>query len=308
MDTRAVRNVMAKPRMPFAPQGNIEEIRAMLRDAKVLGVDKDGVVLNVSKLVYENVRRGFLTNAQPFDYAPKTLYLLRGVQGYNDGAAPIKAILAVNRMVGQGQSDGMPADQVMLGIVTGQNPAAELASVISRYVNWPVGMPDESITVALSDKPLIERIYWWDKGEFFNSRRAVDLMEPIAGAHSAFMELRERYQGRVAIVTNTHRKDTVMRDLKVAGFSAVELDSILVISNARKPTSYGIEVASHAFNVKMAQTAYVGDASIDIATARNSGSLSIGVLSGMGTFNVLAQEKPDLIVENLAQLASFLKD
>ena len=59
-------------------------------------------------------------------------------------------------------------------------------------------------------------------------------------------------------------------------------------------------------NVHPHQAVTVGDSPLDIRAGKESGALTVGVLSGIGSHDKLEAEKPTFIIEGVPQILSVL--
>ena len=74
----------------------------------------------------------------------------------------------------------------------------------------------------------------------------------------------------------------------------------------KKPDPIGVEVLLRDFGRKPSEALMVGDSEVDIQTARNAGIRACGVTYGLGSHR-LAEYPPDLLLDNLADLAAHLR-
>lgn len=280
-------------------------VAALLRDRKAAILDKDGVIVDISSLLHENMRRGFTfargkgLDCCDFGYSKETTYKLRGLSAeYNGGIPPIMAILAVNRFsVSRENAARLSAEEILSGIISEKEGAMKLGNMISKHTNQ-----DDVATARL--------IYMWDSGSFFSSADAAGYVKPIEGSREAILQLLDLHSGKVGILTNTPTSAAVERDLLTV-FSRQELKHIHIIGGeavpASKPSPLGAVALMERMRVSPEETYMVGDTPVDVATARNAKIASVGVLSGMGTREVLAYENPDVIADSLASFVSMLR-
>lgn len=74
----------------------------------------------------------------------------------------------------------------------------------------------------------------------------------------------------------------------------------------KKPDPVGLHTLLRNFNLSPCELMMVGDSDIDIQTARNAGTLACGVTYGFGSAR-LPQSRPDLLLDNLADLLEHLR-
>lgn len=114
---------------------------------------------------------------------------------------------------------------------------------------------------------------------------------------------------RVGVVTSTPRKnmshkipvltDTGVKDL---------LEVIIAADDARrkKPAPDPLLVGSKRLKVSPAQCMYVGDSRTDIQAGKAAGMRTVGVLTGMDDYEALDREKPDAVIDSIANLNDML--
>eukprot|EP01059_Diplonema_ambulator_P029840 TRINITY_DN49727_c0_g1_i1.p1 TRINITY_DN49727_c0_g1~~TRINITY_DN49727_c0_g1_i1.p1 ORF type:complete len:188 (+),score=38.17 TRINITY_DN49727_c0_g1_i1:72-566(+) len=80
-----------------------------------------------------------------------------------------------------------------------------------------------------------------------------------------------------------------------------------MVPDARKPdpTAYLSTLTAHSLTPT--ETAYIGDALSDIRLAKSTNSLSIGILTGMGTRKHLESAKPDYLATSFPHLVEILQ-
>ncbi len=73
----------------------------------------------------------------------------------------------------------------------------------------------------------------------------------------------------------------------------------------KKPDPIGIETLLGESGAARERTMMVGDSQVDIRTARNAGVSACGVSYGFQP-ETFAEEPPDLLVDNMLELADFV--
>ncbi len=274
-------------------KGRRQDALELIAAKKMFGVDKDGVIVDPSELIYMNRRKGYEWYGMEFTYDSRTNYALGGVSArYNGGIMPILALLAFDRMYSQLDTE-VRNDKVM-DILNDVDAEAKLDSIIARHTD-------------ARDVDLAKDIYSWDNGSFFNSAEAAQYVRPLPGAKDALMGLAELYQGRIAILTNTHARDTVLRDLSAGGFSRAELSSFTIVCDAKKPNPESFDRTMQKFSVDRQDAGYIGDAAIDITMAARAGVTAVGVLSGMGSLKDLVRSGADVVAKDLQGLYTSIR-
>lgn len=74
---------------------------------------------------------------------------------------------------------------------------------------------------------------------------------------------------------------------------------------AKKPDPVGIQTLMAELGAPASKTLMAGDSATDVLTGRNAGAWTCGVTYGFGTAT-LAETPPDVVVEDLRELASLL--
>jgi len=265
-----------------------------VRSRKAIGLDKDGVIVDISELIFQNRLRGFNSVGLDFHYSPKTTYLLGGLdERYNGGTRPIEVLMAFDRWHEANGRNGLSRDAALQKMLR-DGDVAQIERIVAAHLG-----PHDAQTA--------RRIYWWDGGRFFASKGAAQFVKPRDGARQAVLELGDMYDGRIAIVTNAHSDAAVTRDLAVAGFTGAEIAGLKIVYDAKKPSPEGLERAFGGFGVSASDAAYVGDATIDVRAAKSYGATSISVLGGMGTYKALLEEGTDMIVAGVQELSVMLR-
>lgn len=76
----------------------------------------------------------------------------------------------------------------------------------------------------------------------------------------------------------------------------------------KKPDPMGVRFLQEETEAGPDETLLVGDSAIDQATARNAGVRSCIVSYGLGPWDPTAEPRPDLVVDDLRELVSVIKD
>lgn len=297
MEMRRPKKMMGEEHTATTPAS----LRSLLRDVRAVGVDKDGCLIDNSLLNDENRRRGFERAGLGYDFDAAVTYKLGGVSNrFNKGPDQIKALLAVNRHLSSMPGAGITPNELLHTIIIGKDAERQLDRLIQMHIRD-------------SDTSIINEIYWWDKGAFYNSEEALPYLKAYPGARDAIRELHQTLDGRVAIVTNTPTRRAVYRDLtKVLEFEGEVAERIVVISGEevteRKPSPQGLNLAMASLGVRPGETAYVGDTRTDIETARNAGTIAVALLSGQGTELHLNGVRPDMMARDIVEFAGMLRD
>ena len=273
-----------------------------LKACVMVGVDKDGVLVDDSRLLHENRSRGFEANGLEFPYSVRTNYMLGGIShAYHGGTRPITALIAFEKELKRnGHSAGTSKEAELLKIILRDGADMVFDGLIERHVGE-------------AERELAKRIYWWDGGRFFNSDEAGEYVVPVPGAREAVLELMDTLMGNVAVVTNAHSAKIALRDLRACGFSEREISSIVMEVAAKKPSPEGIHKARLRLEERSGKdiprhsVAFAGDAAIDITTAIKAGAVPVGLLSGMGRRKHFILSGAQVVVEDISALAAVLR-
>ncbi len=175
-----------------------------------------------------------------------------------------------------------------------------------RAVRWIVGRLEGPASFALT---LLDRLAWdeqmLDWAERLNrklARRPSEALVAVPGAVEAIRHLRARY--RLGIVT-TRRLADVEQFLRQEGLEGC-LDVIVARDTypLLKPHPGPVLHATQMLGVEVERCALVGDTAVDVAAAQAAGALAIGVLSGFGQRDDLAQA--DLVVNSVFDLLDWM--
>ena len=114
---------------------------------------------------------------------------------------------------------------------------------------------------------------------------------------------------KIGLVTST---PTDYISLKLAPMRKAGVENLLqVIITAddvvnKKPHAEPLIKGSQKLQVAVEQCVYVGDTRVDIRAGNAAGMKTVGVLTGFDDFNALKREKPDAIINSIAQLDETL--
>ncbi|MCS7221403.1 MAG: AI-2E family transporter [Anaerolineae bacterium] len=175
-----------------------------------------------------------------------------------------------------------------------------------RAVRWIVGRLEGPASLALL---VLDRLAWdeqaLDWAEWLTrqlARRPPEALVAVPGAVETIRHLRTRY--RLGIVT-TRRLADVKQFLRQEGLE--ECFEVIVARDTYpllKPHPGPVLHAAQMLGVKAERCALVGDTMMDIAAAQAAGAVSIGVLSGFGQRDDLAQA--DLVVDSVFDLLDWM--
>ena len=131
------------------------------------------------------------------------------------------------------------------------------------------------------------------------ARRCGTASRPYPQAREVLRTLAQRGV-RTALVTNKESRFTLplLRRHRLHGL----LERVVCGDTlpARKPDPAGVLDCLQAFGVPAARAAFVGDSSIDVATARNAGVAAWAVTHGYNQGEPIAAARPDRLLRGLA--------
>jgi phosphoglycolate phosphatase len=129
--------------------------------------------------------------------------------------------------------------------------------------------------------------------------------QPVDKVHEVLKSLKGY---RTALISNVGRKGL---SIPLVQHGLQESFGLIITRNDMtrlKPADEGILKAIEWAGVKKENTIHIGDSLSDLFAARNAG-IKVGiVLGGQNTPEVLLREKPDIILQNLGELPSALKE
>lgn len=139
---------------------------------------------------------------------------------------------------------------------------------------------------------------------------SADSLQEFAGMSAFFEKLKQ--SGRYVVLNTGYDAKTANKILNILDWSeGNQIDALITaddVSNGR-PAPDMITLAMHKFNVTDAnQVLKAGDSGIDIEEGKNANcGLTIAVLSGAQNKSQLAKYSPDYILQNLTDLAEYIK-
>ena len=112
----------------------------------------------------------------------------------------------------------------------------------------------------------------------------------------------------VAMAVLSNKPDRYMEDIKQRYFDDINFKAFRGKREGIpvKPDPSGAELIASEIGVTLENSIYIGDSSVDIETAKNTGMFACGVLWGFRTKKELLEYGADLIVDNPSELADFI--
>ena len=110
---------------------------------------------------------------------------------------------------------------------------------------------------------------------------------------------------KIGIVTSTHRRfiDGKMSPLRRAGVADL-IESVICIEDVVrfKPEPDPLLECAVRLGVAAGRSVYIGDSYIDIKAGKAAGMKTVGVLTGMDSYERLKEEEPDLMLGSVREL------
>lgn len=112
---------------------------------------------------------------------------------------------------------------------------------------------------------------------------------------------------KTALVTNKP-EHAALKILKVLGVREY-FDMIVGPESVKKmkPDPEGIRQVLTQFAMPAQQAIMVGDSHVDIEAGRNAGTLTCGVIYGLGNRGELINSSPDILIGNMLELLEYIK-
>jgi HAD superfamily hydrolase (TIGR01549 family) len=110
---------------------------------------------------------------------------------------------------------------------------------------------------------------------------------------------------RIGIVTSSHAAyiQRKLAPLREAGIDRL-IDAVILIEDTKekKPSPEPILACARRLGVAEARSVFVGDADIDILAGKRAGTSTVGVLTGVDSYETLAVHGPDVILAGVEEL------
>jgi len=114
---------------------------------------------------------------------------------------------------------------------------------------------------------------------------------------------------RVGVVTSTPRQNMTLKMPVLEGFGIKDLLEVIVAADdapRKKPAPDPLLLGSRKLDLSPAQCMYVGDSRTDIQAGKAAGMLTVGVLTGIDDHEALKREKPDALIDSIADLKDMI--
>jgi HAD superfamily hydrolase (TIGR01509 family) len=126
----------------------------------------------------------------------------------------------------------------------------------------------------------------------------------IPGTEATFQEIAAAGI-KTGLVTSTPAQQMAVKMVPLINAGLDEqLESIVTTDDVRhkKPAAEPLILCSQTLGVKAKRCVYVGDTRVDIRAGKAAGMQTVGVLTGFDDYGALKREKPDSILDSIAQL------
>jgi len=252
---------------------------------RLVAIDVDGVIRDVSALLYEchkaALREIGLDRDFERSFTPEELWHFKGLGKFNSRFLSLPTIAAVLR---EGKSEQL---KKMIHEVNAEDHIGKLVSVEANY----------DIMEKLDQ---MASVY----AAKFNSDKSSSLITIYPKLDEVISRL-EMAGKKVGIVTNSTRssleRDIPQKTLK--GLSGiVTRESVKML----KPSGEGLRMISSMSGVGLDETIYIGDTVVDVLACKDAGCTSASVLSGMGLRQHLKRQGTDAIFKDLDEAAAWI--
>ena len=128
----------------------------------------------------------------------------------------------------------------------------------------------------------------------------------LPGVSKTLEELSKK--AKLALLTMRYvPKENVMKELGKFGLARYFCCVVTALDTPLpKPSPEALKKCAMQLGVKIADCAVVGDSVTDVKAGKKAGAKTVAVLSGIFTRKELENEKPDLILENINELPTFV--
>ncbi|KAJ9463163.1 Pyrophosphatase PpaX [Diplonema papillatum] len=243
----------------------------MKRRVKTLVFDVSGVLRDSKQVMKKSYEVAFAEAGVDVKVDIDVIYKLRGLPTFNDLRNSIRLLV------------GTKGD--IHGSVVRTKTANELLT--AEMNGRPV---DDALTERIRTSFRIE----------FSRRENHPLVTILPGVEEGIPALAKRYT--LGVLSNS-TKESLQRDL---GHLATHFSFMVCDAAKPDPAVYLDTLRKHAIDPE--ETAYVGDALSDVQLAKASNSVSVALLSGMGTEKHLQGVNPDFICKDFTEFTQLMLD
>ena len=243
---------------------------------KLIIFDVDGVLRDSGSAGLEGIRRGFKNIGLDIPFTKEEYRLIRNCTSSNKSKKCISLMYAVLKF------------KLKLSDLVNKNMEKNFDVTIAK--------------LGAEDMENIDKMQKTYK-EFFYSEEAGDFVELFPETKSALDKLGKKF--KLAIWTNASIEN-VKRDL-----SGLDLSRFSYIlggedTGIKKPSGDGILLVCKELGVKSSEAVYVGDAVVDVRSAKEAGCKSVIICRSQLLEVFLKEEKPDYMFKDLVELVEKL--
>ena len=116
-------------------------------------------------------------------------------------------------------------------------------------------------------------------------------------------------KAKLALVTmRAFPKENILKELEDFGIAKYFTYVVTALDTDKpKPSPEALMKCMEVLDVQMRDCVIVGDSISDVRAGKAAGSKTVAVLSGIFSHEELAEEKPDLIIDDITALPSFIE-
>ena len=131
--------------------------------------------------------------------------------------------------------------------------------------------------------------------------------KPMSNVAETLKKLSEKT--KIALITMRYvPAERVTRELEEFGLDNYFLFVTTALdANSPKPSPEALIESARRLGIPISECAVVGDSVVDVRAGKYAGMRTVSVLSGIFTKEELEKENPDLILESINELPSFLE-
>ena len=114
---------------------------------------------------------------------------------------------------------------------------------------------------------------------------------------------------KIGLVTSTPAQRMAVKMIPLSNAGLVHLLEVIVTADDvrhKKPSAEPLIQCSQKLGVPLKKCVYIGDTRVDIRAGKAAGMKTVGVLTGFDDYDALKKERPDAIIDSIAQLSETL--
>jgi phosphoglycolate phosphatase-like HAD superfamily hydrolase len=169
--------------------------------------------------------------------------------------------------------------------------------------DWEMTFPEE---IKENKEEVIKNA--WKIAEEISPKMFFEKVKLIPGAADVLTRVSERGI-KLAVVTSTPQKNMTskLKPLIESGIRHLIKEIITADdTNRKKPAADPVVKCNKRLGIAAGKSVYVGDMRLDIKAGKGAGTKTIGVLTGFDDFESLQREKPDAIINSIAELPDVI--